>query len=122
MIRIVAIVSVLFLSMSARAQIGPQAVTSSGINDCMKEAIGNSAVEQNGNAMFFSCSDAKAKVLFNLLARKVQVEVIQDRNGKFENRPFGNNACYHRIEDATGKQVDDFRCDLILLIGDSLAD
>jgi hypothetical protein len=122
MTRIVAIVSVLFLAMSARAQIGPQAVNSSGINDCMKEAIGNSAVEQNGNAMFFSCSDAKAKVPFNLLARKVQVEVIQDRNRKFENRPFGNNACYHRIEDATGKQTDYFRCDLILLIGDSLAD
>ena len=122
MIRIVAFASVLLLSTSASAQIGPQAVTSSGISDCMKEAIGNSAVEQSGNAMYFSCSETRAKVLFNLLARRVQVEVIQDRNGKFENRPFGNSACYHRIEDAAGKQADDFRCDLILLIGDSLAD
>jgi hypothetical protein len=122
MIRKIAIAFVLLFLTSASAQIGPQAVTSSGISDCIREAIGNSAVEQNGNAMSFSCSDTKAKVLFNLLARKVQVEVIQDRNGKFENRPFGNNACYHRIEDATGKLADDFRCDLILLIGDSLAD
>ena len=122
MIRIVAVAAILLISTSARAQIGPQAVTSSGISDCMKEAIGNSSVEQNGNALFFSCSETKARVLFNLLARKIQVEVIQDRNGKFENRPFGNNACYHRIEDATGKQADDFRCDLILLIGNSLAD
>lgn len=122
MLRIIAIGSVLLVSTSASAQIGPQAVTSSGISDCMRDAIGSSAVEQNGNAMYFSCSETKAKVLFNLLARKVQVELIQDRNGKFENWPFGNNACYHRIEDATGKQADDFRCDLILLIGNSLAD
>lgn len=120
--RLFAFAVVLSFSTSVNAQIGPQAVTSSGISDCMREAIGNSSVEQNGNAMFFSCSEVRAKVLFNLLARKVQVEVVQDRNGKFENRPFGNNTCYHRIEDANGKQADDFRCDLILLIGDSLAD
>jgi hypothetical protein len=122
MIRIIAIAATLSVSTSVSAQIGPQAMTSSGISDCMKEAIGSSSVEQNGNALLFSCSEVRAKVLFNLLARKIQSEVIQDRNGKFENRPFGNNACYHRIEDATGKQADDFRCDLILLIGDSLAD
>jgi hypothetical protein len=110
------------VSASVHAQISPQALTSSGITDCIKEAIGNSSVEQNGNALFFSCSEAKAKVLFNLLARKIQLEVVQDRNGKFENRQFGNNACYHRIEDATGKPTDDFRCDVVVLIGDSLAD
>jgi hypothetical protein len=122
MVRIAAIATILILSTSAHAQMGPHAVTSSGISDCMREAIGSSSVEQNGNALVLSCSEARAKILFNLLARKIQIEVIQDRNGKFENRPFGNNACYHRIEDATGKQADDFRCDLILLIGDSLAD
>jgi hypothetical protein len=121
-IRIVAIVSALLFSISARAQIGPQAVTSSGISDWMDEAIGNSAVEQDGNAIYFSCFDTKAKILFNRLSRKVRVEVIQDRNGKFENRLFGNNACYHRIEDTTGKRADDFCCDLILLIADLLAD
>jgi len=110
------------VSASVHAEIGPQAVTSSGISDCIKEAIGNSTVEQNGNALFFSCSEARAKVLFNLLARKIQLEVVQDRNGKFENRQFGNNACYHRVEDETGKPTDDFRCDVVVLIGDSLAD
>ncbi len=122
MIRTATIATALLLSTSAYAQFGPLAMTSSGISDCMREAIGSSSVEQNGGALFFSCSETRAKVLFNLLARKIQVEVIQDRNGKFENRVFGNNACYHRIEDAMGKQADDFRCDLILLIGDSLAD
>jgi len=110
------------VSASVHAEISPQAVTSSGISDCIKEAIGNSTVEQNGNALFFSCSEARAKVLFNLLARKIRLEVVQDRNGKFENRQFGNNACYHRVEDETGKPTDDFRCDVVVLIGDSLAD
>lgn len=120
--RLAAAAIVTVVSASADAQISPQAVTSSGISDCIKEAIGNSSVEQNGNALFFSCSEARAKVLFNLLARKIQLEVVQDRNGKFENRQFGNNACYHRVEDATGKPTDDFRCDVVVLIGDSLAD
>jgi hypothetical protein len=122
MIRIATIAAALLILAPVNAQISPQAVTSSAISDCMREAIGSSSVEQNGNAVFFSCSETKAKILFNLLARKIQFEVIQDRNGKFENRPFGNNACYHRIEDAAGKQADDFRCDLVLLIGDSLVD
>ena len=122
MIRIIATACLIFASTSVHAQIGPQAVTSSGISDCMKEALGNSSVEQNGNALFFSCSATKAKILFNLLARKVQAEVVRDRNGQFENRSFGNNACYHRIEDSTGKPADDFRCDLVVLTGDALVD
>jgi len=76
-------------------------MTLSGVSDCIKEAIGSSSVEQNGNALSFSCEAAKAKVLFNLLGRKIQVELVQDRNGK---------------------PADDFRCDLILSIGDSLSD
>ena len=122
MTRTAAVVCLVLLSTSARAQISPQAMTLSGVSDCIKEAIGNSSAEQNGNALFFSCNAANAKVLFNLLGRKVQVEVVQDRNGKFENRPFGNSACYHRIEDQDGKPADDFRCDLVVLIGDSLND
>ena len=120
--RIVAVAIFSIISTCVHAQIGPQAVTSSGISDCIKEAIGNSTVEQNGNVLSFSCSETRAKVLFNLLARKIQLEVVQDRNGKFENRQFGNNACYHRIEDAAGKPADDFRCDVIVLVGDLLAD
>ena len=122
MIRLAAAACFVLISNSAHAQMGPQAMTLSGVSDCMKEAIGNSSVEQNGNALFFSCEAAKAKVLFNLLGRKIQVEVVQDRNGKFENRPFGNNTCYHRIEDPNGKPADDFRCDLVLLTGELLSD
>ena len=122
MIRTIAAATLVVVSTSVHAQIGPQAVTSSGISDCIKEAIGNSTIEQSGDALFFSCSETKAKVLFNLLARKIQVEVVQDRNGKFENRKFGNNACYHRIEDPAGKPADEFRCDIVVLIGDSPSD
>ena len=122
MIRLAAAACFVLISNSAYAQMGPQAMTLSGVSDCMKEAIGNSSVEQNGNALFFSCEAARAKVLFNLLGRKIQVEVVQDRNGKFENRPFGNNTCYHRIEDPNGKPADDFRCDLVLLTGELLSD
>ena len=122
MIRTAAVVCFVLISTFARAQIGPQAMTLSGISDCIKEAIANSSAEQNENALFFSCSATKAKVLFNLIGRKIQAEVVQDRNGKFENRQFGNNACYHRVEDPNGKPADDFRCDLVVLIGDSLID
>jgi hypothetical protein len=113
---------VVVVATSAHAQISPQTMTLSGVSDCIKEAIGSNTAEQNGGALFFSCSATTAKVLFNLVGRKIQIEAVQDRNGKFENRQFGNNACYHRIEDPTGKPVDDFRCDLVLLVGDSLFD
>jgi hypothetical protein len=89
-----------------------------GVRDCLVEAASANAVEDDGSALVFSCSDAKAKTLYNFLGRKIPAEVVQDRNGKFENRPFGNSACYHRIEDERGKAADDFRCDLILTIGD----
>jgi len=107
---------------SAHAQVNPQSMTLSGVSDCIREAIAASSVEENGNALIFSCSSTKAKALYNFLGRKVRAEVVQDRNGKFENRQFGNSACYHRIQDQSGKAADDFRCDLIMLIGDVLRD
>jgi hypothetical protein len=112
----------LILTASAYAQINPQALTLAGVTDCVKEAIATSSVEDNGSVIIFSCSAAKAKTLYNFLGRKVRAEIIQDRNGKFENRQFGNNACYHRVEDPSGKAADDFRCDLVLAIGDILGD
>lgn len=120
--RLAAVACLVVISTSARAQITPQAITLSGVSECIKEAIGDGSAEHNGNALFFSCAATRAKVLFNLVGRKIQSEVVQDRNGKFENRQFGNNACYHRIEDPNGKPADDFRCDLVVIIGDALAD
>jgi len=107
---------------SSLAQISPKEITLAGISDCIKEAIDTRSVEDNGEAFILSCNLSKAKTLFNFLGRKVKAEVVQDKNGKFENREFGNNACYHRIEDPSGKAADEFRCDLILVIGDKLAD
>jgi len=104
------------------AQIGAKELTFAGVNDCMKDAIGTSSVENNGPVIIFFCNAEKARTLYNFLGRKVRSEVVQDRNGKFENRQFGNNACYHRIEDPSGKAADDFRCDLLLTIGDVLSD
>ena len=122
MYKLAALVCLALVAVSADAQTNQQAMTLSGVIDCVKEAIGTSAVEANGDALIFSCAAAKAKTLYNFLGRKIRAEVVLDRNGKFENRQFGNNACYHRTEDPGGKAVDDFRCDLIVPIGDALSD
>jgi hypothetical protein len=110
------------LSASAHAQVNSQSITLSAVSDCIKEAIAGGAVQDSGDALLFSCSAAKAKALYNFLGRKVRAEVVQDRNGKFENRPFGNNACYRRVADQSGKAADDYRCDLIMVTGDALRD
>jgi hypothetical protein len=94
----------------------------SGLSDCITDAIATSSVQVNGDIVIFSCSAAKAKILYNFVGNKIQAEVVLDRNGKFENRQFGNNACYHRVEDQSGKPADEFRCDLILTIGDKLSE
>ena len=107
---------------SVDAQTNPQAMTLAGVNDCIKDAIGGGSVEANDDVLIFSCTAAKARTLYNFLGRKIRAEVVLDRNGKFENRRFGNNACYHQVEDQTGKAADDFRCDLIMTIGDALSD
>jgi hypothetical protein len=104
------------------AQISPQALTLAGVNDCIREAISIGSVEGDDAVLIFSCTAVKAKTLYNFLGRKVRAEIVQDRNGKFENRHFGNNACYHRVEDPSGKAADEFRCDLILTIGDILSE
>jgi hypothetical protein len=123
MIRWIAVIGpVLILPVLGYAQTSPKALTIAGVSDCIKEATSTSAVEDNGSVIIFSCSETRAKTLYNLVGRKVPVQIVQDRNGKFENRQFGNNACYHRIEDPSGKSADDFRCDLILGIGDILTE
>ena len=106
------------VAFSANAQTGPQMMTLAGMVDCVKEATASGSVEHDGNVLIFSCAAAKAKTLYNFLGRKVRAEVVLDRNGKFENRQFGNSACYHHVEDPGGKATDEFRCDLIMIIGD----
>src|ERR1700720_1770482 len=115
-----AVLCLVLVSASGHAQINPQALTLAGVSDCVKEAIVAGSVEDSGSMIIYSCSDTKAKTLYNFLGRKVRAQIVQDRNGKFENRHFGNSACYHRIEDQSGKAADDFRCDLIMTIGDVL--
>ena len=122
MSRLAVVLCFISVAASADAQINPQAMILSGVSDCIKEAVGTSSVEVNGDVLIFSCTAAKAKTLYNFLGKKFRAEVVLDRNGKFENRKFGNNACYHRVEDQSGKAADDFRCDLIMTIGDALSD
>lgn len=116
------VISFLLATASSHAQISPKELTLAGVSDCLREAISTSSVEENGSVVIFYCSAAKAKTLYGFLGRKVRAETVQDSNGKFENRQFGNSACYHRIEDPNGKATDDFRCDLILMLGDALSD
>jgi hypothetical protein len=92
------------------------------VSDCLAEALANNAVDDGGDAISFSCTDAKARTLYNFLGKKIPTKVVGDRNGKFENRAFGNSACYHRIEDRSGNAVDEFRCDLIMVVGDALGE
>ena len=102
----------------AAAQINTRTLTLAGVSDCLAEAIATKSVDEDGVAIAFSCTDAKARTLYNFLGRKIHAEVVEDRNGKFENRAFGNSACYHRIEDAAGGAADEYRCDVIVAIGE----
>ena len=122
MSRLGAVISFVLFATSANAQTDRQAMILSGLSDCITDAIATSSVKVDGDMLIFSCSTAKAKTLYNFLGNKIPAEVVLDRNGKFDNRQFGNNACYHRVEDQSGKAADDFRCDLFLTIGDKLSE
>jgi hypothetical protein len=104
---------------SSYAQINERTLTVAGLSDCITEAIATNSVADEGSVIIFSCNAAKAKTLYNFLGRGIRTEVVHDRNGKFENRPFGNSACYHLVEDQSGKTADEFRCDLIMAIGNT---
>ena len=122
MSRLGAVISFVLIAASVNAQTDPQAMILSGLSDCIKDAIATNDVKVNGDILIFSCSAGKAKVLYNFVGNKIPAEVVLDRNGKFDNRQFGSNACYHRSEDQSGKPADEFRCDLILTIGDKLSE
>ena len=122
MSRLGAVISFVLIAASVNAQTDPQAMILSALSDCIRDAIATSSVKVNGDVVIFACSGVKAKILYNFLGNKIPAEVVLDRNGKFENRQFGSNACYHRVEDQSGKAADDFRCDLILSIGDTLSE
>ena len=122
MSRLAVVSCVAFVATSSYAQINVRTLTLAGVSDCMTEAIATNSVEGDGSVIVFSCNAGKAKTLYNFLGRRIRAEVVQDRNGKFENRQFGNSACYHRVEDQSGKTADEFRCDLIMPIGDLLSE
>ena len=106
----------------ASAQINTRTLTLAGVSDCLAEAVATKSVDEDGIAIVFSCTDAKARTLYNFLGRRIQTEVVEDRNGKFENRAFGNSACYHRIVDQSGHATDEFRCDLVIAVGEALGE
>jgi hypothetical protein len=118
--RLIFVIYLVLIAAPSHAEIGEKELVLAGVNDCIKEAIGTSSVESNGPVIVYYCGSDKAKTLYNFLGKAVRAEIVQDSNGKFENRPFGNNACYHRLEDPAGKAADDFRCDLFLTLGDVL--
>jgi len=120
--RLAAVVCLALTAASAYGQTNEQSLTLSGFGDCIKDAIATGSLEVNGTVLILSCNAAKAKALYNFLGRTIRAEVVQDRNGKFENRQFGNSACYHHVEEQSGKVADAFRCDLIMPVGDALRD
>lgn len=120
--RIALLSCVMLVATSSDAQISARTLTVAGLTDCIADAIAANSVLADGSGISFSCSAAKAKTLYNFLGKKVRAEVVYDRNGKFENRAFGSSTCYHRVEDESGRSADEFRCDLIMAIGDILGD
>ena len=122
MLRIAGLSCLMFVATSSYAQINERTLTVAGLTDCITEAITAHSVVDDGSVITFSCNMANAKTLYNFVGKKIRTEVIYDRNGKFENRPFGNSACYHRVEDTGGKAADEFRCDLVMAIGEILGD
>ena len=116
MSRLGAVILFVLIAASVDAQTDPQAIILSALSDCIRDAIASNSVKTNDDLLIFSCSNAKA------IGNKIPTEVVLDRNGKFDNRQFGNNACYHRVEDQNGKATDEFRCDLMLTIGDKLSE
>jgi hypothetical protein len=114
--------AVAYAATPGAAQISARSLTLAGVSDCIAEAIATNAVDDDGAIIIFSCNAAKAKTLYNFLGKKIRAEMVEDRNGKFENRAFGNSACYHRIQDQSGNAADEFRCDLILAIGEALGE
>jgi hypothetical protein len=110
---------VAFAKTPVAAQIDAATLTLAGVTDCIAEAIASNAVDGDGSVVIFSCTAAKARTLYNFLGRKIRAELIQEHNGKFENRAFGSGACYHHIEDSDGNAADEFRCDLILSVGEA---
>jgi hypothetical protein len=117
-----AIVLAAFTASPGKAQVNSSALTLAGVTDCLAEAIATRAVDGDGTAVIFSCTATTARTLYNFLGRKVTVEVVEDRNGKYENRAFGNSICYHQIEDQAGNAADEFRCDLMLAVGEVLGE
>lgn len=97
-------------------------LTLAGVSGCLAEALANNAVDDDGTIVVFSCTAAKARTLFDFLGKRIPAEVVRDSSGRFENRAFGNSACSHRTEDQSGNATDEFRCDLIMAIGEALAE
>jgi hypothetical protein len=70
------------IAASVDAQTDPQAIILSALSDCIRDAIASSSVKANDDLLIFSCSNAKAKILYNFLGNKIPAEAVLDRNGK----------------------------------------
>ena len=91
--RLIFVICLVLISAASHSEIGEKELVIAGVNDCMKEAIGTDSVESNGPVIVYFCGSDKAKTLYNFLGKAVRAEIVKDSNGKFENRPFRNNAC-----------------------------
>jgi len=106
------VICLLLVSASSHAQLATE-FTIAGVTDCMKEAIETNSVENSGGVVVFSCNTVKARTLFNFLGRKIRIEVVQDKNGKFENRQLETTRVTTGSKIPAAKAADEFRCDLV---------
>lgn len=84
---------------------------------CITQSVEANRISKNGEYVQFACVGSSAKKMFDQLSRSVASQIVDDQNGTFDNRPFGQSACYHGIKGANGNSDSWFRCDLNLEIG-----
>jgi hypothetical protein len=95
----------------ALAQLAIQDPSLSSYNKCLAEAIQDNEARKIGAQTSYSCYANTARSWYETLTGDKQV---RDKNGLFVARYYGESGyCAHQIEDATGKPVSTYICEIV---------
>lgn len=98
-------------SSSAMAQLTIQDPSLSHYNKCLNEAIEDNELRKLGTQTSYSCYSNTARAWYESLSGDKQV---RDKNGLFVARYYGETGyCAHQIEDAAGKPVSTYICEIV---------
>jgi hypothetical protein len=96
---------------AASAQLSLQDPSLSFYNKCLGEALQDNEVRKVGAQASYSCYSNTARSWFESLSGDKQV---RDKNGLFVARYYGETGyCAHQIEDARGKPVSAYICEIV---------